>query len=55
LQEYAVSAERREDQIAVDKQVLDVIKKHQDKKFMFGYLGSLFSLTNKQYPHKMVF
>ena len=53
--EYSVSAERREDQIAVDKQVVDVIKQHPDKKFMFGFLASLFSLTNKQYPHKMVF
>ncbi|MRC56847.1 hypothetical protein GH877_29655, partial [Bacillus thuringiensis] len=53
--EYSVSAERREDQIAVDKQVLDVVRQNPEKKFMFGYLGSMFSLTNKQYPHKMIF
>ena len=50
-----MSAERREDQIAVDKQVLDAVRQHADKKFMFGYLGSMFSLTNKQYPHKMIY
>ena len=55
MQEYTVSAERREDQVAVDKQILDVIRQHPEKKYMFGYLGAMFSLTNKQYPHKMVF
>ncbi len=50
-----MSDERKEDQIAVDKQILDVIRGNPDKKMLFGYLGALFSLTNKQYPHKMVF
>merc|ERR1711922_102379 len=52
---YAVSEERKEDQSAVDKQILDVIRKLPEKKLMFGYLGAMFSLSNSQYPHKMVF
>merc|ERR1711915_35896 len=52
---YAVSEERKEDQSAVDKQILDVIRKCPEKKLMFGYLGAMFSLSNSQYPHKMVF
>merc|ERR1711976_1118483 len=52
---YTVSEERKEDQVAVDKQILDVIRQHPEKKYMFGYLGAMFSLTNKQYPHKMTF
>merc|ERR1711994_1166066 len=52
---YAVSEERKEDQSAVDKQILDVIRKLPEKKLMFGYLGAMFSLSNNQFPHKMVF
>jgi len=54
-EEYAVSEERKADQIEVDKQVLAAIRAHPDKKLMFGYLKTLFSLKNHQYPHKMVF
>merc|ERR1712055_102371 len=54
-EEYSVSDERKEDQVEVDKQVLDVVRAHPEKKFMFGYLGAMFSLKNKQYPHTMVF
>lgn len=39
----------------MDKQVLSAIKKNKEKKLLFGYLGAMFSLTNKQYPHDMVF
>ncbi|XP_011438315.1 large ribosomal subunit protein eL6 [Magallana gigas] len=52
---YTVSDERKEDQVAVDKQILDVIRKNKEKKLLFGYLGSMFSLGSRQYPHKMVF
>lgn len=52
---YSVAEERKEDQAAVDRQLLDVIRKLKEKKLMFGYLGAMFSLTNAQYPHKMVF
>lgn len=55
FQKYTVSEGRKEDQVNVDKQVLDAIRKNPEKKLLFGYLGALFSLKNKQYPHKMVF
>ena len=55
LQEYSVTEERKKDQVDVDKQVLDAIRKNADKKLLFGYLGAMFSLKNKQYPHKMIF
>ncbi|KAF6025722.1 RPL6 [Bugula neritina] len=50
-----VSPERKADQVTVDKQLVEVIKKREDKKLMFGYLKSDFSLKNHQYPHKMIF
>merc|ERR1712098_346842 len=52
---YSVSEERKEDQTAVDKQILDVIRQNPEKKLLFGYLGAMFSLSNNQFPHKMVF
>lgn len=55
FQEYSVSDERKEDQKTVDKQVLDAIRKNPEKKYLFGYLGAMFSLGSKQYPHKMIF
>merc|ERR1712141_705840 len=54
-EEYAVSDERKQDQVEVDKQVLEAVRAHPEKKLLFGYLGAMFSLTNKQYPHKMIF
>ncbi|XP_076345686.1 ribosomal protein L6 [Tachypleus tridentatus] len=55
LEEYSVSEQRKQDQIEVDKQLLEVIRKHPEKKTMFAYLGSMFSLRNKMYPHRMKF
>merc|ERR1712179_802006 len=52
---YAVSDERKEDQLSVDKQIMEAIKKHPKKKLMFGYIGSMFALATRDYPHKMVF
>jgi len=52
---YKVSARRKEDQITVDKQILDVIRQHPDRKMMFRYFMSQFCLRNKMYPHKMRF
>ncbi|KAJ8313068.1 hypothetical protein KUTeg_010441 [Tegillarca granosa] len=52
---YQVSDERKQDQVAVDNQVLEAIRKNADKKYLFGYLGAMFSLQNGQYPHKMIF
>lgn len=47
---------RREDQVQVDKQVLNAIKeKMGDKKTIFAYLGSFFYLRNHMYPHKLKF
>merc|ERR1712105_364710 len=34
---YSVSDVRKEDQLAVDKQLLDVVRAHPEKKYMFGY------------------
>merc|ERR1712168_653014 len=45
-EEYSVSDERKEDQVDVDKQVLDVVRAHPEKKLLFGYLGAMFSLKN---------
>ncbi|CAD5118755.1 DgyrCDS7432 [Dimorphilus gyrociliatus] len=52
---YSVSDERKEDQLTVDKSVLEAIRAHPEKKLLFGYLGAMFSLNNRQYPHKMIF
>jgi large subunit ribosomal protein L6e len=52
---YAVSDERKEDQSSVDRQILDAIRQSSEKKLVFGYLGAMFSLSNHQFPHKMVF
>ncbi|XP_076472984.1 large ribosomal subunit protein eL6-like [Babylonia areolata] len=52
---YTVSEERKQDQAEVDKQLLDVIRTNPEKKMLFGYLGAMFSLNNKQYPHLMQF
>ena len=54
FQKYFVSEERKKDQVDIDTHILDVIRKHPEKK-LFGYLGALFSLKNRQYPHKMAF
>jgi large subunit ribosomal protein L6e len=54
-EEYQVSDQRKADQKAVDDQILGVIRGHPDKKTLFGYLGSTFSLHKGEYPHNMVF
>jgi len=50
--EYTVSDERKEDQKTVDGQLMPIIK---GTEYMKGYLQMAFSLSNKQYPHKMIF
>jgi len=52
---YAVSDDRKKDQVEVDTQLLSVVRAHKDKKFLFGYLGAMFSIKSRDYPHKMVF
>lgn len=53
--DYQLTDKRKQDQVAVDKQVLEVIKKHPEKSILVPYLASHFYLKNKQYPHKMKF
>ncbi|XP_029651065.2 60S ribosomal protein L6 [Octopus sinensis] len=53
--EYTLTKERKEDQLEVDKQVIDSIKRHKERKQLKGYLQSMFALKNKMYPHKMLF
>jgi large subunit ribosomal protein L6e len=52
---YVLSDQRKKDQQDVDAGILSVIKAHPDKKALFGYLGSTWSLRKNEYPHKMVF
>ncbi|KAI1729943.1 ribosomal protein l6e domain-containing protein [Ditylenchus destructor] len=54
-EEYVVSDQRKEDQKRVDTVIVDAIRKHPEKKFVFGYLGSRFSLGKNELPHNMVF
>ena len=53
--EYQLTQSRKDDQVKVDKQVLEAIKQHPEKEFLVPYLASHFYLKNKQYPHKMKF
>ena len=54
-EKYSVSNERKEDQIAVDTALLAAIRSREDKKYFFGYLGSMYHVKNGEYPHKIVF
>merc|ERR1711909_15734 len=52
---YKPSAQRKADQIVVDKQVLESIKSHPDRKILLAYLKTPFGLSTGQYPHTMKF
>jgi len=52
---YVLSDQRKADQQNVDGQILSVVKAHPDKKALFGYLGSTWSLRKNEHPHKLVF
>lgn len=54
-EQYKPSEQRKQDQIAVDKQIIEVIKKNKEKKMLMSYLGSYFQLRNRVYPHKLKF
>ncbi|XP_071037745.1 large ribosomal subunit protein eL6 [Parasteatoda tepidariorum] len=54
-EEYAVTEQRKKDQVEVDRQILNVIRSHPEKNVMLHYLKALFYLQNKVYPHKMKF
>merc|ERR1712126_768635 len=52
---YKPSEQRKKDQAEMDVKLVGAIKKHADKKMMFGYLGSKFALRNRMYPHLLKF
>lgn len=54
-QTWKPDEQRKKDQKELDKQLLDVIRKHKEKKMLMSYLGSYFQLRNRMYPHKMKF
>lgn len=54
-EEYKPSEQRKADQQALDKQVLEAIKKHPDGKMLKMYLRHVFGLSKGQFPHQMVF
>lgn len=52
---YQVVEERREDQKAVDAQVMSAIRGSADGRLLTDYMKSLFCLKSGQKPHEMVF
>lgn len=54
-EKYAVSEQRKSDQITVDKVIKDCIAKHPESKILSKYLKSMFGLKSTQYPHRMTF
>jgi len=52
---YVLSDQRKKDQQDVDAQILSVVKAHPDKKYLYGYLGSMWSLRKSEFPHNLVF
>ena len=51
-EEYKPSEQRKTDQAAVDKQILEVIANHPDAAML---KKNIFSLSKGQFPHQMVF
>merc|ERR1711881_409349 len=54
-EEYAASEQRKADQVTVDNQVLDAIKKSPEGAVLKQYLKATFSLSKGEFPHKMAF
>jgi len=52
---YKPDEQRKKDQIDVDKQLIDVVRKNKEKKLLLAYLGSYFQLRNRTFPHKLKF
>lgn len=54
-EQYSPSEQRKVHQKAVDKLVIDAIRKHKEKKMLFTYLSAMFGLRSSQYPHRLKF
>merc|ERR1719483_587793 len=52
---YKPSEQRKTDQVTVDTQVLEAIKKNADGKVPKQYLRASFALSKGQFPHNMAF
>jgi len=52
---YVLTEQRKADQITIDQQICQVLKKHPERQFLVPYLASHFFLKNRQYPHLMKF
>merc|ERR1711962_120179 len=52
---YKPSEQRKADQIAVDKQVLEAIKANKEGAVLRQYLKAPFALSKGEFPHKMQF
>ena len=52
---YTPSAQRKKDQVQVDRQILSALNKSADKHLLRGYLGSFFMLRNNVHPHRLKF
>merc|ERR1712098_734154 len=52
---YKPSEQRKSDQIAVDKQVLEAIKANKEGAVLRQYLKAPFALSKGEFPHKMQF
>ncbi|XP_074029513.1 large ribosomal subunit protein eL6 [Leptinotarsa decemlineata] len=52
---YKVSDERKQDQEQLDKQILEAIRGHPDRKVLKAYLSAMWGLRSSQYPHRLKF
>jgi large subunit ribosomal protein L6e len=52
---YVLTEERKKDQITIDRQISEVLKKHPERQLLVPYLASHFFLKNRQHPHQMKF
>merc|ERR1712179_311025 len=54
-EEYKPSEQRKKDQVDIDTQVLNAIKKDKEGSALKKYLGAPFALSKGQFPHQMIF
>lgn len=55
VEAYKPDESRKKDQIAVDKQIIALIRKSADKNILLKYLGAYFQLRKGVYPHELKF